>query len=163
MKPIRYSLLANVSFLLILSLFSQTDALAHCSLFTGAHPSASLDEGSDLNEEFSFSIKDFKMEHFSDVQNLNITIRLRYVTGIADKEYPDFRVIYKDILGFLANYLNETDYWEIINKKLTLMILNKYSVVSMVTSDIEISPTKLVPYQRSSVVTRHRSGKSLSK
>lgn len=128
--------------------------------FNAAQSPARVDEGSDLTEQFSFSIKDLKVTHFSEAQNLNITIHLRYETGIADKAYPDFRLVYQDIEEFLANYPNETDYWEIINKKLTLMVLNKYPIVSMVTSDIQISPTRLAPYQRSSMVTQHRAGKS---
>ena len=61
-------------------------------------------EGAALVEWFSFVIKDLRMDHQSDIQNLNLTIRLRYVKGITDDAYPDFRSIAKDIEDFLTHY-----------------------------------------------------------
>ena len=66
-----------------------------------------------LAEDFSFLIQDFKMNHQSEVNNLNIKIRVRYENGISDSKYPDFRAIVKDIEDFLNNYPNKVDYWEI--------------------------------------------------
>jgi len=108
-------------------------------------------------EEFSFLIQDFKMNHQSETNNLNIKVRFCYETGISDSKYPDFRLIVKDIQDFLENYPDEVGYWEIVNKKLTLMVLKKYPVLSGVTSEIQVSPSRLVPYLRSSIVTRHQS------
>jgi hypothetical protein len=71
-------------------------------------------------------------------------------------DYPDFRLIAKDIEMFLTNYPNETDYWEIVNKKITALILKKYSTLVSVTSQIEVSPTPTIPYLRSSITTRRR-------
>jgi hypothetical protein len=68
-------------------------------------------------EEFSFLIKDFKIEHQGETNNLNITIQYRYRVDISDSEYPDFRLVAKDIEMFLTNYPNEKDYWEILNRK----------------------------------------------
>ena len=76
-------------------------------------------------EEFSFLIKDFKTEHQGQTNNLNITIQYRYRLNISVSEYPDFRLVAKDIELFLTNYPNEKDYWEILNKKITLFVLDK--------------------------------------
>ena len=78
-----------------------------------------------LTEEFSFLIQDFKMNHQSEVNNLNIKVRLRYENGISESKYPDFRAIAKDIGNFLNNYPNKMDYWEILNKKLTILCIEK--------------------------------------
>ncbi len=75
-----------------------------------------------------FYIQDFKMNHQSDINNLNIKVRYCYETGISDSKYPDFRLIVKDIQDFLENYPDEVGYWEIVNKKSTLMVLKKYPV-----------------------------------
>ncbi len=65
-------------------------------------PAISKSENLDLlSEEFSFLIQDFKMNHQSEVNNLNIKIRVRYENGISDSKYPDFRAIVKDIEDFL--------------------------------------------------------------
>lgn len=110
-----------------------------------------------LTEEFSFSIQNFKMNHQGDIHNLNIKVRYRYKVGIADNAYPDFLPIANDIQYFLKSYPNETAYWEIVNKKLTLVVLNKYPVLSNITIEMQVPPSRLIPYHRSSIVTRHRS------
>ncbi len=110
-----------------------------------------------LTEEFSFLIQDFKMNHQSEVNNLNIKVRYSYENGILESKYPDFRAIAKDIEDFLNNYPNKVDYWEILNKNLTLMALKKYPALSSITSEIQVSPSQSVPYLRASIVTRYRS------
>jgi len=110
-----------------------------------------------LTEEFSFLIQDFKMNHQSAINNLNIKVRYGYENGILESKYPDFRVIVKDIEDFLNNYPNKVDYWEILNKNLTLLVLKKYPVLSSITSEIQVSPSQLIPYLRSSTVTRYQS------
>jgi hypothetical protein len=107
-----------------------------------------------LSEEFSFLIQDFKMDHQTEVNNLNIKIRFRYENGIAESKYPDFRAILKDIEDFLNNYPNKVDYWEILNKNLTRIVLKKYPMLENITSEIQVSPSQKVPYLRSSIVTR---------
>jgi len=50
-----------------------------------------------LTEEFSFAIGDFKMDHQGENNNLNISISYRYVANIAKSDYPDFRLLAKDV------------------------------------------------------------------
>ncbi len=114
-------------------------------------------------EEFSFLIQDFKMTHQSELNNLNIKVRVRYENGIIESKYPDFRAIAKDIEDFLNNYPNKTDYWEIVNKKLTLLVLKKYPMLSSITSEIQVSPSPKVAYSRSSIVTRSQSKRRRTK
>jgi len=114
-------------------------------------------------EDFSFQIKDFKMNHQSEINNLNIVIRYRYVAGIPDTKYPDFRSLAKDVENLLTHYPNDGDYWEILNKNLTRMVLKNYPVLMSVTCEIQASPTHLDPYSRSSIVTLNRSNLKLSK
>jgi len=107
-------------------------------------------------EEFSILLKDFKIEHQGENNNLNITIQYRYRVNISGAEYPDFRSVAKDVETFLTNYPNENDYWEILNKKITLLVLDKYPPITKVSCQIQVSPSALVPYLRSSIVTRER-------
>lgn len=109
-----------------------------------------------LEEQFSFLIKDFKIDHQGEHNNLNIEILLHYKPGMANSEYPDFMLIARDIEALLTNYPEVNDYWEIVNKKLTLMVLEKYPAVAKITSQIKVSPTANDPYQRSSISTRER-------
>ena len=109
-----------------------------------------------LKEEFSFLIKNFKVDHQTESNNLNISISYRYVVNISNSDYPDFRLLAKDVETFLTNYPNEDDYWEIVNKNLTLFLLRKYSALSSITIEVTADPTRLDPYVRSSRVTRER-------
>ena len=109
-----------------------------------------------LIEEFSFVIKDFQMDHQAQTNNLNISISYRYLPNIQKSEYPDFRGLAKDIETLLANYPNKDDYWEIVNKRITSLLLDKYPGIVSVTSDLKVDPSSLIPYLRSSRVTRER-------
>src|SRR5215207_6613386 len=106
-----------------------------------------------LVEEFSFLIKDFRMDHQTQTNNLNISISYRYIVNIRKSEYPDFRRLAKDVETLLANYPNKDDYWEIVNKQITALLLNKYPGITSVTSDLKVDSSSLIPYTRSSRVT----------
>ncbi len=109
-----------------------------------------------LVEQFSFLIKDFKIDHQGENNNLNITISYRYKAHLSNAEYPDFMLIAKDIETLLTNYPNKEDYWEILNKKITLMVLEKYPAIAKITSQLQVSPSPKDPYLRSSIVMRDR-------
>jgi hypothetical protein len=65
-------------------------------------------------------------------------------------------LIAKDIETLLTNYPNEGDYWEILNKKITLMVLEKYPAIAKILSQLQGSPSLKDSYLRSSIVTRDR-------
>ncbi len=109
-----------------------------------------------LVEEFSFQIKDFKMDHQTQTNNLNISISYRYMVNIQKSEYPDFRWLAKDVETLLGNYPNKDDYWEIVNKQITSLLLNKYPSITSVTCELKVDPSSLIPYTRTSRVTRER-------
>jgi serralysin len=109
-----------------------------------------------LVEEFSFSIKDFKIDHQGESNVLNISIAYRYAEKIANSEYPDFRSLAHDVETLLTSYPNEDDYWEIVNKQITALLLKKHPVLTSVTCELKVEPSRLVPYPRSSRATRTR-------
>jgi hypothetical protein len=144
----------QISFLAIIIIFFFTPVGAQkspCSVADSKKENCAL-----LAEEFSFLIEDFKMNHQSVNNNLNIKVRYSYENGIMDSKYPDFRVIVKEIEDLLNNYPNKVDYWEILNKNLTVTVLKKHPMLSSITSEIQVSPSDLVPYLRSSIVTRYQ-------
>jgi hypothetical protein len=109
-----------------------------------------------LVEQFGFSISDLKLDHQGEKNTLNIIIRYRYRPNLSKAEYPDFTLIAKDIENLLMNYPDKTDYWELVNKRLTQMVLQKYSALAEITSQIEVAPTASVRYPRTSIVTRRQ-------
>jgi hypothetical protein len=109
-----------------------------------------------LREEFSFWIRDFKIDHQGETNTLNLTISYRYVVNIANSDYPDFRLLAKDVETLLSNYPNKTDYWEIVNKQITSLLMKKYPALASITCAVRVDPSRLVPYLRTSRVTRNR-------
>ena len=109
-----------------------------------------------LVEEYSFLIENLKMAHPTELVSLNIKIRYHYVSNISDTAYPDFRDIAEDIQDFIDGYPEKADYWEVINKNLTRLVLDSYSELQDITSEMEISPSKEDPYFSMSIVTRRR-------
>src|ERR1041385_6440941 len=96
------------------------------------------------------------MDHQTETNNLNIAVSYRYLANLADPDYPDFRLLAKDVETLLTNYPNEDDYWEVVNKRATSLLMNKYHALSSITLEITVDPTHLDPYTRSSRVTRER-------
>ncbi|MDX6574649.1 MAG: hypothetical protein QOE96_602 [Blastocatellia bacterium] len=135
--------------------FQSVSQIASRATFVGQNRTFSSERDS-LIEEFSFLIKDFKMDHQGDLNNLNLTVSYRYGNS-PGTDYPDFLLIAKDIQMLLAHYPNKTDYWEIVNKKLTSMVLRKYATIVSVRIRIDVSPSSADPYARSSITTRSRS------
>ncbi len=109
-----------------------------------------------LVEEFSFLIKDFRMDHQGQANNLNLSISYRYAANITKADYPDFRWLAKDVETLLSDYPNKDDYWEIVNKQITALLLKKYPGIVTITCEMKVDPTSVVPYTRSSRVTRGR-------
>lgn len=123
---------------------------------TPARSSSTRVAGS-LVEEFSFLIKDFRMDHQGQINSLNISISYRYAVNITKADYPDFRWLAKDVETLLNNYPNKDDYWEIVNKEITALLLKKYPGIVRITSEVRVDPSSVAPYTRSSRVTRERS------
>jgi len=109
-----------------------------------------------LSEEFSFLIKDFQIDHQGETNTLNITISYHYVASITNADYPDFRWLAKDVETLLSAYPNKTDYWEIVNKQITSLLMKKYPALASVTCEMTVDPSGQVPYTRMSRVTRNR-------
>ena len=141
--------------LVILAILVTTSCLPAVYSQTPERSSSTRMAGS-LVEEFSFLLKDFRMDHQGQANNLNISISYRYAANITKADYPDFRWLAKDVETFLTNYPNEDDYWEIVNKQITALLLKKYTGVAAITCEIKVDPTSVVPYTRSSRVTRER-------
>ena len=152
----RYQRLLLLSLITLVAL-AWSDAIAAKVDLQSTKPTVTKPRTRIKSEGFSFLIKDFKIDHQGEVNNLNITISYKYKAAIANSEYPDFTVVAGDIESLLSNYPNKDDYWEILNKRITSLVLEKYPAIAEVTSELQVSPSPKNRYTRSSTVTRARS------
>jgi len=145
------------AFLLGIVLLTSSSAVMVYSQSARASPQKRAEPGV-LVEEFSFLINDFKLDHQTEQHNLNISITYRYVANITKADYPDFRWLAKDVETLLGNYANEDDYWEIVNKQVTAMLMRKYHALASIMCEFKVDPSGKAPYTRVSRVTRTRRG-----
>lgn len=126
---------------------------------TGGSPELAPSRTSSLlpSEKWAFNFKDYTIDH-QGLNTLNIKVDCGLKPGITQNEYPDFVPIYKSIDNFLVNYQNETDFWEIVNKKLTEKVLDENPALTDISIQLEVLPTDRLPYDRTSTVFRSRSG-----
>ena len=149
------NLVRNLAGIFLLTIVSLTMVQAQSSPF-GKMTSTAPQR---LSEEFSFAIKDFKIDHQGETNTLNISISYRYMVDIKNSDYPDFRRLAKDVESLLSNYPNKTDYWEIVNKRITALLMQRYPGITSLTCELKVDPSQNVPYTRSSRATRERTTK----
>jgi hypothetical protein len=108
-----------------------------------------------VSEELSFEIKKLSIME-QGPQVVDLKVRVQYRKDLEKKDYPDFEIVYKDLVALMKNYPDKTDYLEIFNKNLSLEILKKYPAYSVVSLDLTFNPTTKVPYSQTShcVATR---------
>lgn len=125
-------------------------------------------------EAFGFEINDYYIEH-QGTAILDINIDYIYKDGVGDEDpqnYYEFSQIANHINNFLVNFPNETDYWEILNKKLVKNLLTKdiatewgdiynlKKVIDQLTVEINVhSGAGGAPYFRTSTVKAKTHGK----
>jgi hypothetical protein len=108
-----------------------------------------------VQEQFEFVMQDLKVAHQGG-NTLTLTLRYDYRPGLQSAEYPDFRRLARACEEFFKSYPNDTDYWEILNLKLTARLLREFPAVAKMTVEIQVAPTDQIPFPRTSTVTRTR-------
>ena len=119
-------------------------------------------------ESFSFAIRDYYVEHQGTaILDIDVTLDFKKPRGKRKPgDYYEFQQIIHYIDSYLADYPNETDYWEILNTNLaTSLITDKIPTawntsyklaksVAELTVDIEVQAGSGGPaYTRTSSVT----------
>ena len=124
--------------------------VAPAGVTNGKGPSASQ-----VREQFEFEIRDFKVSHQGG-NVLTLKVRYDYRAGLRAANYPDFRELAKACEEFLRTYPNNTDFWEILNLKLTARLLRDFPALASITIEIRVAADDHDPYFRASTVTRTR-------
>lgn len=75
-----------------------------------------------------------KTVHHQGINKLDISIHYIYESGF--DRYVDDSALKKDADSILKNFPDTTSWWEIVNKKLTEVLIKKYPMLGSLTSDI---------------------------
>ncbi len=114
-----------------------------------------LEPRSSVVERFEFELRDRAVAHQGG-NALNLKVTYTYQPRLKPAAYPDFTLLARACDEFFASYPNRTDFWEILNLKLTSLLLAKFPALASITVEIHVAPTASIPYPRSSTVTRTR-------
>ncbi len=121
----------------------------------GPELAAAAEPNSRLIEQFQFELRDLVISHQGG-NTLQIIVQYDYRSGIKASEYPDFRGLAKECEDFFRNYPNSTDFWEVLNRKLTAQVLQRHAELAAVRCEIRVAPTEREAHHRASIVTRRR-------
>lgn len=135
---------------------SVSTLILSCNLFVSPAISQTVAKCEQHQEIFTFQVANYPIQHQGGaILNVNVAYRMT-PEAIAQNAYPDFVPIKKDMEKFFVNYPNEIDFWEILNKKLVEMLLDKYPQMSSLRVEIDVTPTVQEPVHRSSIVNSTR-------
>jgi hypothetical protein len=127
-----------------------------CNVFVAPSLAQTIAKCEQQQEVFGFQVPNYTTKHQGGaILNIKVAYRLT-PEAIADNTYPNFIPIRKDIDKFLVNYPNEGDFWEVVNKKLVKMLLDKYPQMSSLKLEMGVQPTPSEPFPRSSIVQSTR-------
>jgi Peptidase M10 serralysin C terminal len=119
-------------------------------------------------ESWNFSIDDYAIAH-QGLHIIDLDVSYDYRPGIGASnpyEYPNFLPVAAYIKDYLANYPNETDFWEIVNRKLVESTLTDPlptpygtdyhlgDVIDNLSITLTVHADSSIPYTRSSTVTQ---------
>jgi hypothetical protein len=119
-------------------------------------------------ESWVFSLDDYAVQHQGvHVIDLDISYDYRPGLGLTNPfEYPNFVPIANFVNDFILSYPNETDFWEILNRKLVGALLTEaiptpygsdYRLGEMVDDlaiTLTVHPYTAIPYSRASTVAQ---------
>ncbi|MBU6229035.1 MAG: DUF5399 domain-containing protein [Cyanobacteria bacterium REEB459] len=112
-------------------------------------------------EVFGIALKQYPVDHQGLVSlSIDVTYRLHTPIDTLDASvYPDYLDMVQSIKQFLADYPNESDYWEVVNKQLAQLLLDQYPTLSSVQLKMGLMPSPpKVDFDRFSQVLMTRPG-----
>ena len=107
--------------------------------------------------DWSFAFENYPMNHQWMANTLNISVRYRLKPNASSRNAPNFTTIFDQITRSLAHHPQD-DYWEIVNRKLTEVILQENSALDSVTIRLQVQPRAKIPFTCTTTATRTTSG-----
>ncbi len=120
------------------------------------------------NESWTFAMDDYVVQH-QGLHVIDLEVSYDYRPGIGSDnpfEYPNFLPLATYINNFFLQYPNETDFWEIVNRKLveglmTDAVPTPYGfdyrlgdVLDQLSIKLTVRGDTAIPYSRASIVTQ---------
>ena len=111
--------------------------------------------------DWSFAFENYPMNHQWMANTLDIAVRYKLKPTASSHNAPDFTTIFNQVNQFLTDHDSQDDYWEIVNRKLTDVILRENPTLDSVTIRLQVQPRPNIPFTCTTTVTRTTSGQLL--
>lgn len=110
--------------------------------------------------DWSFAFENYLMNHQWMANSLNIAVRYTLKPTASSRNAPNFTTIFNQVTRSLAHH-RQDDYWEIVNRKLTEVILQENSALDSVTIRLQVQPRAKIPFTCTTTATRTTLGELL--
>lgn len=98
-----------------------------------------------FSSHMELSINRYIISHRFGLHALNINVEMDGMT------ITDEAQVANEVKDFLANYPNQEDYWEILNKKLVVFLYKLYPKQKKIETILTIEPDSKKPFSRKSI------------
>ncbi len=143
-------------------------AIAISTMSVGLQPSRAVASETEVDDrvgdnsrssmrDWSFAFENYPMHHQWMANSLNIAVRYTLKPNASSHNAPDFTTIFNQVTRSLAHHPQD-DYWEIVNRKLTEVILQENSALEAVTIRLQVQPREKIPFTCTTTATRTTSG-----
>lgn len=124
------------------------------ALLAGA--TASYAQEISLNEFYSVEVKKFNVFIDNAKHDIDIYITWNFKTNPTPDDYIDSNLVVNTVKTFLKEYPNKSDFWEVVNHKLTSHMIDKFKQVKSFSIKLDVPATKMDPYHHYTLVEASR-------
>jgi hypothetical protein len=104
-------------------------------------------------QNWSFAVKGYTVKHQHIVNTVNVVVKYSLQGSSTTLNISNFMSLPNRITQFFVEYPNEDDYWEVVNRRLTEMILREHPEMRSLTISLEVLHRDTIPHTGISTVT----------
>src|ERR1700722_1709539 len=112
-------------------------------------PASEIDSQA-LKQEIGFKLCQIRLHHQDLWRTLNIKIWYQLKDSDSERS-PDTFEVKEAVIKFLADYPNQADYWEILNKKMAQFLIETYPIQSL-EIELGVVPDASISAERRSLI-----------
>ncbi len=109
-----------------------------------------------VQEKYKIALTNVSVELNEGKRMIDVIPEWTYKSKITAKQYVDYFDLTQAITSYLNDYPNPADWWESVNKNLSMFILGKYPSIQRLTIHIKVKPTDVNGIGSESTVTVSR-------
>lgn len=107
-------------------------------------------------ESYNVKIPHFSVTLDNFKRDIDISATWHFKDNPTANDYIDSNLVISEIKKYLSDYPNKSDYCEVVNKKLTAHMIERFASLRSITIKIDVPPSKMDPYEHYTEVEAKR-------